>query len=183
MFAPMIDRPVINRYAINRYWRPRYPALRPVVALGLSLAVLAGCSIPVNDRGDLPKLDRLSQIKPGVTDKASVRSLLGSPSSIATFDGDTWYYISKKEKQIAFLKPEILNQEVYEIHFDDKGIVSGVDHKDLKDAQAVTPNPDATPAQGREFTFLEQLIGNFGKFNAGGGSNGGGPGSPNPGGS
>lgn len=173
---------MIDRLVINRYWRRRYQVFRPVAALGLSLAVLAGCGIPVNDRGDLPKPDRLAQITPGVTDKASVKSLLGSPSSIATFDGDTWYYISKQEKQVAFLKPEIVAQEVYEIHFNDKGIVSGVDHKDLKDAQAVAPNPDATPAQGREFTFLEQLIGNFGKFNAAGGNNGAGPGSPNGGG-
>lgn len=167
---------------IDRHSRLRYQLLRPL-ALGATLAVLAGCGIPVNDRGNLPKPDVLAQVKPGVTDKASVKSLLGSPSSVATFDGDTWYYISRKEKQIAFLKPEVLDQEVYEIHFNDKGIVSSVTHRGLKDAQAMTPNPDTTPAQGREFTFLEQLIGNFGKFNAGGGSNGSGPGSPNPGGS
>jgi outer membrane protein assembly factor BamE (lipoprotein component of BamABCDE complex) len=150
--------------------------------LGMALMSLASCGIPVSDRGNLPKPDLLAQIKPGVTDKASVKSLLGSPSSIATFDGDTWYYISRKEKQVAFLKPELLDQEVYEIRFNDKGVVSSVTHKGLQDAQAMTPNPDATPAQGREFTFLEQLIGNFGKFNGTGGSNGAGPGSPTGGG-
>lgn len=166
---------------IDRHSRLRYQLLRPL-ALGATLAVLAGCGIPVNDRGNLPKPDVLAQVKPGVTDKASVKSLLGSPSSVATFDGDTWYYISRKEKQIAFLKPEVLDQEVYEIHFNDKGIVSSVTHRGLKDAQAMTPNPDTTPAQGREFTFLEQLIGNFGKFNGTGGNNGAGPGSPTGGG-
>jgi outer membrane protein assembly factor BamE (lipoprotein component of BamABCDE complex) len=166
---------------IDRHSRPRYQVLRPL-ALGLMLATLAGCGIPVSDRGNLPKPESLDQIKPGVTDQASVKSLLGTPSTIATFDGDTWYYISRKEKQIAFLKPDVLDQEIYEIHFNDKGIVSSVVHKGMNDAQAMTPNPDATPAQGREFTFLEQLIGNFGKFNAGGGGSGGGPGSPNGGG-
>ena len=133
-------------------------------------------NFPVNDRGNLPKADLLSQVKPGVTDKASVKALLGTPSSIASFDGDTWYYISRQEKQIAFLKPEVMNQQVYAIHFSDKGIVDGLTHKGLQDAQNVTPNPDATPAPGREFTFLEQLIGNFGKFNGGGSSNGATPG-------
>ena len=47
--------------------------------------------------------------------------------------------------------------------------------------QRLTPNPDATPAPGREFTFLEQLIGNFGKFNSAG-SGGNTPGGPNTGG-
>jgi outer membrane protein assembly factor BamE (lipoprotein component of BamABCDE complex) len=165
---------------IDRHSAPRYHVLRPF-AFAAALATLAGCGFPVNDRGNLPKADLLSQIKPGVTDKNSVKSLLGTPSSIATFDGDTWYYISKEERQIAFLKPEVLKQQVYVIHFDDKGIVNDVSHKGLDDAHNVTPNPDATPAPGREFTFLEQLIGNFGKFNAGG-SGGNTPGGPNTGG-
>lgn len=166
---------------IDRDRRRRYQVLRPL-AFSLALATLAGCDLPVVDRGNLPKPDLLAQIKPGVTDKNSVKALLGTPSSVAAFDGDTWYYISKEEKQIAFLRPEVLNQQVYAVHFDDKGIVTSVSHKGLEDAKNVTPNPDATPAPGREFTFLEQLIGNFGKFNAGGGSNNGGPGSPNGGG-
>lgn len=165
---------------IDRRLPPRYLVLRPLV-LALSLAALAGCSLPVAERGNLPKPDLLAQIKPGVTDEASVKSLLGTPSSIATFDGDTWYYISRKEKQIAFLRPEVLDQDVYIIRFDAKGVVSSVSHKGLQDAQSVTPNPDATPAQGREYTFLEQLIGNFGKFNAGGGNTSS-PGGPNTGG-
>ncbi|HEY3920245.1 MAG TPA: outer membrane protein assembly factor BamE [Stellaceae bacterium] len=166
---------------IDRHLPPRHQALHPL-AVAVILAGLAGCSLPVSDRGNLPKADLLAQVKPGVTDKASVKALLGTPSSVASFDGNTWYYISKQEKQIAFLKPEVLNQQVYAINFDDKGIVTSVSHKGLQDSQTMTPNPNATPAQGREFTFLEQLIGNFGKFNAGGGGAGGGPGSPNPGG-
>jgi outer membrane protein assembly factor BamE (lipoprotein component of BamABCDE complex) len=161
---------------IDRHSAPRYQVLRSFVFVA-ALATLAGCGFPVNDRGNLPKADLLGQIKPGVTDKNSVKALLGTPSSIAAFDGDTWYYISKEERQIAFLKPEVMNQQVYVIHFDDKGIVSEVSHKGLDDARNVKPNPDATPAPGREFTFLEQLIGNFGKFNAGG-SGGATPGGP-----
>jgi outer membrane protein assembly factor BamE (lipoprotein component of BamABCDE complex) len=166
---------------IERHSHRRYPVLS-LFAASVALTALAGCTFPVNDRGNLPKADVLAQIKPGVTDKASVKALLGTPSSIAAFDGDTWYYISRQEKQMAFLKPEVLNQQVYAVHFDDKGIVKDITHKGLEDAQNVTPNPDATPAPGREFTFLEQLIGNFGKFNGGGSGNGATPGGPPTGG-
>jgi outer membrane protein assembly factor BamE (lipoprotein component of BamABCDE complex) len=141
---------------------------------------LSACGFPVDDRGNLPKPDLLSQIKPGVTDKQTVTRLIGSPSAVASFDDKTWYYISRETKQVAFLKPELLDQQVVIIKFDDKGIVSEVDHRGLKDAQSMTPNPKATPAQGREFTFLEQLIGNFGKFNNTPAAT---PGGPNPGGS
>jgi hypothetical protein len=52
----------------------------------------------------------------------------------------------------------------------------------MEDRQMVTPNPNATPAPGREFSFIEQLLGNFGKFGSSGSSGGAGPGGPGGGG-
>jgi outer membrane protein assembly factor BamE (lipoprotein component of BamABCDE complex) len=134
------------------------------LALSAALAALAGCANPVDQHGNLPEADKLSQIKPGTTDKATVSQLLGSPSSIAMFDGNTWLYISQKKRPRPVLDPELLDQEVLAIGFDDKGIVRDIAHRTMADAESVVPNPNATPAPGREFTVLEQLIGNFGKF-------------------
>jgi outer membrane protein assembly factor BamE (lipoprotein component of BamABCDE complex) len=141
-----------------------YPALR-FLALSLGILALTACNMPTTQRGNLPKSDALEQIKPGVTDKQTVTRLLGTPSSTAAFDGNTWYYISHEIKQVAFLEPQLLDQQVVAVRFDDNGVVVGIDRKGLHDANAISPNPNATPAQGREYTFLEQLIGNFGKFN------------------
>jgi outer membrane protein assembly factor BamE (lipoprotein component of BamABCDE complex) len=141
---------------------------------------LAGCSVPVDPRGNLPTTELLSQIKPGVTDKATVTRILGSPSSVAEFDADTWYYISQKTKAVAFFKPELIDQEVVAIDFDKDGMVRDIRHRGMDDRVAVAPDPNATPAPGREFTFWEQLVGNFGRFsgnsstNPGGGSGGAG---------
>jgi len=162
-------------------WRMRgFSSFRTLPLLALGLAALTSCNLPVTQRGNLPKPEAMSQIQPGVTDRATVQRLLGTPSAKPAFDNNTWYYISRETKQIAFLKPELLDQQVVAIHFDENGVVSAIDRKGLKDAQAVTPNPNATPAQGREFTFLEQLIGNFGKFNNSKASNPGGPPSGGP---
>jgi outer membrane protein assembly factor BamE (lipoprotein component of BamABCDE complex) len=149
---------------IHRHSHRAYQAFRPLV-LGAGLITLAACNLPTTERGHLPKTDALEQVKPGVSDKATVQRLLGTPSTVAAFDGDTWYYISRETRQVAFMKPDVLDQEVYIVHFNADGIVKGLDHRGLKDSQAISPNTDTTPAQGREFTFLEQLIGNFGKFN------------------
>lgn len=144
----------------------------------IAALALAGCSVPVDQRGNLPEQAALDQIKPGVTDKATVTRLLGSPSSVAAFDSGTWYYISQKTKEVAFFKPELLDQEVVAIDFDQAGLVRDVRHRNFADRQDITPNPNATPAPGREFSFIEQLIGNFGKFSGqnapGGGAAGGG---------
>ncbi|MGO8919341.1 MAG: outer membrane protein assembly factor BamE [Stellaceae bacterium] len=146
-----------------------------ILALGL-----AGCSVPIDPRGNLPSPELLSQIKPGVTDKATVTRMLGSPSSVAAFDADTWYYISQKTKAVAFFKPELIDQEVVAIDFDKDGMVRDIRHRGMDDRVAVAPNPNATPAPGREFTFWEQLVGNFGRFSGTSSQNqpGGGPGTP-----
>lgn len=139
-------------------------SLRVALLAGFAVAALSSCSVPIDQRGNLPQAEALQQVKPGVTDKATVTRLLGSPSSIAAFDSETWYYISQKTKEIAFFKPELLDQEVVAIDFDKDGIVRDVRRRGLDDRQAVSPNPRATPAPGREFSFIEQLIGNFGRF-------------------
>lgn len=172
------DRLVNRRRQRAGSRRPR-PQCRALA--GAALLALAACSIPIDQRGNLPEKAALEQIKPGVTDKATVTRLLGSPSSIATFDTSTWYYISQKSKSVAFFKPDLLDQEVVAIDFDKDGLVRDIRHRGMEDAQAVTPNPNATPAPGREFSFIEQLIGNFGKFSGkgpgpGGGAGGGGAG-------
>jgi outer membrane protein assembly factor BamE (lipoprotein component of BamABCDE complex) len=152
-------------WVMNRQFVPPQHRFAYLFAVYLGLTGLTGCSIPTTERGNLPKPESLQQITPGVSDKETVARLLGTPSTTAAFDGNVWYYISRQTEQIAFLDPRVLDQQVVVVNFDDKGIVTAVDHKGLGDAQAVIPNPNATPAPGREFTFLEQLIGNFGKFN------------------
>ena len=139
------------------------PASRGFPLIGLILA-LGACSVPVDQRGNLPKDTAIQQIKPGVTDKATVTRLLGSPSSIAEFDTNTWYYISQKTQDLAFFKTQIVDQEVVTIDFDGDGHVRDIRHRGMEDRKLVTPNPNATPAPGREFTFIEQLLGNFGRF-------------------
>jgi outer membrane protein assembly factor BamE (lipoprotein component of BamABCDE complex) len=146
-------------------------------------AAIAGCSSSVEQRGNLPNQNKLSEIHAGSTTKDEVAKILGTPSSVSVFNNDkTWYYISRRTAQTAFFEPDVLDQQVYIVNFDDQGTVKAVDHKVLQDGKEITPVARATPAPGRELSFLEQVIGNLGKFNStGGGSSGSGGGrAPGP---
>ena len=144
-------------------------------ALGMVLAAsgLAACSPTVDQRGNLPEPDKLAEIRPGATTRDEVAKILGTPSSTAVFDNKTWYYISRRTKQVAFFNPDVVDQQVYIVNFDERGVVRAVDHRDLKDGQEIEPAPGATPAPGRELTFLEQVIGNVGRFNKSAGTSSG----------
>jgi outer membrane protein assembly factor BamE (lipoprotein component of BamABCDE complex) len=145
------------------------------------IAVIASCAAMVEQRGNLPVPEKLAAIEPGVTNKDEVIKILGSPSSVSVFNDKSWYYISRRTGQTAFFEPDVLDQQVFIVSFDDQGVVKTLDHKGVQDAKAIDPVPRATPAPGRELTFLEQLIGNVGKFNnagsskSGSGSSGSGP--------
>ena len=154
-----------------------------LVATASGAAAFVSCAPAVDQRGNLPNPDKLAEIHAGTTTKDEVTKILGTPSSVSVFNNDkSWYYISRRTSQTAFFDPSVLDQQVYIVSFDDQGVVKTVDHKALEDGKEITPVARATPAPGRELSFLEQLIGNLGKFNgsSGGGGSGGGGGTQGP---
>jgi outer membrane protein assembly factor BamE (lipoprotein component of BamABCDE complex) len=153
------------------------PRLFVLLATVSGAVAFVGCAPSVDQRGNLPNPDKLTEIHAGSTTKDEVAKILGTPSSVSVFNNDkSWYYISRRTSQTAFFDPNVLDQQVYIVNFDDQGVVKAVDHKVLEDGKEITPVARATPAPGRELSFLEQLIGNLGKFNGGGPSSGGGGG-------
>jgi outer membrane protein assembly factor BamE (lipoprotein component of BamABCDE complex) len=136
-----------------------------------------GCSPVVNQRGYLPDPTNESAIKVGTDTKTSIQVKLGDPSTQATFGGDSWYYVSSVERQVAFFDPKIMTRSILVVHFDKDGRVANLRHYGLKDGNVVAFETRETPAKGRELTFLQQL------FNASPGVpiGAGGPGGPNQG--
>ncbi|MBM3489426.1 MAG: outer membrane protein assembly factor BamE [Alphaproteobacteria bacterium] len=129
---------------------------------GLGLLLLA-CSPLQEVRGYVPG-DEVAEIKPGVHDRASVARLLGSPSTTTTFDGETWYYVSKRSERYAFLKEKVTEQNVLAVRFDRNGVVEQFRRYDLADGQELTPVDRVTPTRGKELGLLEQMFGNIGRF-------------------
>jgi outer membrane protein assembly factor BamE (lipoprotein component of BamABCDE complex) len=140
------------------------------LGVGLLLAcatiALSACGNTVQVRGNTPDPEDVAAIKPGVHSRQDIIDLLGSPSTVSTFEDRRWYYIGQKTHQVAFMKPEVLDRNVLVITFDDAGVVEGTEHYDMADAQEVDPVDRETPSEGRDLTLLQQLFGNIGKFSS-----------------
>ena len=153
-------------------WGKRMTVREKLLTIGtcasLGASLLSGCSPIVDARGNLPDPDAVLQVQPGIDDRGQVTKLLGSPSSLATFNDKTWYYISKKTSRIAFWSPDVLDQEVLMIKFDDTGVVSDMKVYGLENGHDITPDPNITPTYGRELTIIQQLLGNLGRFGGSG---------------
>jgi outer membrane protein assembly factor BamE (lipoprotein component of BamABCDE complex) len=163
---------------------PNRPARVRSLSCALLALALAACQPTIDQRGNLPDKSKLADIEPGVTTKEMVSQILGTPSSVSTFGDKTWYYISRRTEQTSFFEPEVLDQQVVVVAFDGGGVVRDVQHLNLADGRSVDPSARETPSAGKELGFVEQLVGNFGKFNPSGsvtkglrrgGGGGGGP--------
>lgn len=130
----------------------------PIAAAGLAALLLAGaCSQKVVTRGNMPKEHDVAEIKPGVHTKADVAQILGTPSSSATFDKKTWYYIGKTTKRIAFLDPETLDSKILVVKFDDNDRVTQISAVDRSQQREVEIVDRESPTPGKEKNLLRTL--------------------------
>ena len=137
---------------------------------------LGGCGLPnfmtfpTQTRGNALDQDALAQLVPGTTGRKDVTALLGSPTARATFDDNTWIYISERTKPVIGGTNEIRRQDVYLLTFNDSGVLQSVDHKTGKDSQDVDVVSRVTASPGNNAGFMQQLLGNVGRFSPGGGA-------------
>jgi outer membrane protein assembly factor BamE (lipoprotein component of BamABCDE complex) len=133
------------------------------VSLVAALA-LGACAKDIDSRGNLPPGDALTQLAPGEQTRQDVQQLLGTPATTAVFDNETWYYISSRTTQYAFYKTTELDRTIYAVTFDNHGILKDVRKYGMQDGHPIQIATRETPTKGREYSILEQLLGNLGRF-------------------
>lgn len=145
--------------------RSRYRRLA-LIGVGLAVALTAAACAPrIDQRGNKPDEEQVVQINPGVDDKNRVAELIGTPSAISTFNDRTWYYISKRTETTAFFDPDVVDQEILAIAFDDSGVVESMRVYGQEDGQTIAYVDRTTPTEGSHLTIMQQLLGNLGRFN------------------
>lgn len=149
---------------------PFRPMLRLVLAAAAVLGTVGGCgthdlfSFPDQVRGNKIDPDELSQLVVGTSTRQDASALLGSPTTKGTFDDNTWIYISEVTHPVIGGTQGVQDQHAYVLTFDDKGVLRGVEKRSMQDAQPVNVVSRTTPSPGTEASFMQQLLGNVGRF-------------------
>ncbi len=138
-----------------------------IAVLGLALTA---CEPIKSDQGYHFDPEQLAKIEPGVTNKDAVQEIMGSPSSIATFqtEGDAWYYISSKTEHLAFFEKEVRERNIVIVKFDINDVVANISDLDKEAGEEIEVVERETPTGGRKLSLFEQLFGNLGRFNTAG---------------
>jgi outer membrane protein assembly factor BamE (lipoprotein component of BamABCDE complex) len=138
-----------------------------LLAASACLISVAACTPTASYQGFQAIDANPKDVKVGTDTRASVLARLGTPTARASFDPNTWFYLSQVADHTAFYRPQVVRRDITEVVFDkDTQAVKSVDVFTLKDGRVVAYNTRETPTRGRELTFLEQMFGSLSTIGA-----------------
>jgi len=153
---------------------PRRPPVVAFVLLAAAMAPLGGCSVPQGlfsfpsqVRGNLVDQEQIAELVPGTSTKQDAMALLGTATAKGAFDDSVWLYIGQVTKPVIGGFQGIQDQRVFELTFDQKGVLTSVRKRTDADSLPVDVVSRTTPSPGTDASFMQQLLGNVGKFSAG----------------
>lgn len=139
--------------------------LRILTALAL-IAAVAACTPIQASHGNLLSNSKIAEVQTGVSTRNEVRRSFGTPTSIAPFDNKIWYYIGENTETTGIFKPKVTERRIIRVSFNDDGILQEVTDVDPNMTEEINLVDRKTPTAGKEFTAVQQMIGNVGRFNA-----------------
>jgi outer membrane protein assembly factor BamE (lipoprotein component of BamABCDE complex) len=152
--------------------RDAYPTVsRRRLVLGLAgtligTLALAGCGSMSEtlQRGYVLPEGALEQIPVGATQE-QVLIVLGTPSTVATVNGEAFYYISQKaERSAAFMPHEVVDQRVIAVYFDKDRRVQRLANYGLKDGKVFDYLSQTTETGGQRLNYLRGIFRNITTF-------------------
>ena len=133
-----------------------------------SIILLNACGLETYQSGDLPSQKRLEMITTGYSQE-KVIDLLGRPIFENKIGNESFYiYFRSKKENRAFFHPEEIERDIYVISFTSNQTVKSVEHLTLKDGNEIVFDESHTKVTGKELSVMEQLVKNFGRYDAGG---------------
>ena len=142
-------------------WRGRFArwrGLRTAAAAVLVCGVLGACTGEQFQKGYILPPGALEQIPIGAS-QDQVLIVMGTPSTVATLNGEVFYYISQRaDRPVMFMNQKVVDQRVIAIYFDKNRQVVRLANYGLKDGHIFDFISRTTPTSGQELSYLTPLF-------------------------
>src|SRR5688572_22683549 len=107
-----------SRVPSPRSLAARWRGMRAIAAIALVCAALGACTGEQFQKGYILPAGALEQIPIGAS-QDQVLIVMGTPSTVATLNGEVFYYISQRsERPVAFMNQKVVDQRVVAVYFD-----------------------------------------------------------------
>jgi outer membrane protein assembly factor BamE (lipoprotein component of BamABCDE complex) len=131
---------------------------RAVAVVALFCAALGACTGEQFQKGYILPPGALEQLPIGAS-QDQVLIVMGTPSTVATLDGEVFYYISQRtERKVAFMNQQVIDQRVIAIYFDKKRQVRRIANYGLQDGRIFDYISRTTATSGQEMSYLAPLF-------------------------
>ncbi len=129
--------------------------------------IVSGCTPIIATRGNLISPTKFQQVQPNTSTRADVMQFWGPPTTTSPFDQNVWYYIGETTTQKGIFAPEVEKRRLIRVKFDAQNNDTVVEVADLdpKAAQNIDVVNRTTPTAGKDYTAVQQFVGNLGKYN------------------
>lgn len=139
---------------LTAHWR----GFRAVAVIALMCAALGACTGEQFQKGYILPPGALEQIPIGAS-QDQVLIVMGTPSTVATLNGEVFYYISQRsERKVAFMNQQVVDQRVIAIYFDKNRQVQRLANYGLQDGRIFDFISRTTPTSGQELSYLTPLF-------------------------
>lgn len=132
--------------------------------IGLSIAALQACSTQALDPSQTYTQgyvidEQMLELVPVGSSREQVLLALGTPTTTATFDNETFYYISQtKVRSVAFMRPRVTDRRILAIYLNEEGRVEKIAEYGLQDGKVFDFVSRTTPTGGADQNFIQQMI-------------------------
>lgn len=131
--------------------------VRSAVAVAAVCLSLGACAEQFQKGYILPP-GALEQIPIGAS-QDQVLIVMGTPSTVATLNGEVFYYISQRaERAVAFMPQKVTDQRVIAVYFDRERRVNRLANYGLQDGKIFDFISRTTPTSGSEMSYLAPLF-------------------------
>lgn len=142
--------------------------MKPLKATALALCIFAaGCAAQYRNHGYVPSEDDLANVIVGVDTRDSVAESIGAPTAGGVLEDGGFYYVRSRVKTFGPFRPEEVERQLVAVTFDNSGTVTNIERFGLADGRVVTLSRRVTDNGLNNVSFIRQLLGNIGNFDAG----------------
>jgi outer membrane protein assembly factor BamE (lipoprotein component of BamABCDE complex) len=146
------------RAGTSRRLAARWRNLRATAAAALVCMALAACTGEQFQKGYILPTGALEQIPIGAS-QDQVLIVLGTPSTVATLDGEVFYYISQRTaRPVMFMNQKVVDQRVIAVYFDKNRQVRRLANYGMQDGKIFDFISRTTATSGQELSYLTPLF-------------------------
>ncbi|WP_374375185.1 outer membrane protein assembly factor BamE [Tabrizicola sp.] len=130
------------------------------------VASVAACAPVYRNHGYVPTEDELALVEVGKDTRETVGQKIGRPSTSGLLNDVGWFYVQSRYRHFGPREPKEVDRQVLAVTFNEAGTVENVARYGLEDGQVVEISRRVTQSNVKGLSFIQQILGNFGRVDA-----------------